>query len=632
MTSESLRKNFVRWSLALALWATPCSVAPTQAGTSPSMVLGAPAYHAVSDQLRIPVKGGGAPKFLIQQLAARQFVVDFAACDVPEARHSIAQPDESQLAGWSIAKAPHQGHARLRLTVREQVPPRVHFDAVAREVVFNFGSPTSSASQAGEPSTFRRAELTGRAQAHQRILTRRVSEMPLVLRQAVDPAPRSRRPLAPQRKAAPRRPNVIALRRVSRPTKTPTRNLLGVPHFDAANQQLVIPVVRGHIPPTAIRTYRLNRRWSYLDIEGALPTFGGVRYQERADFKFQRWVSARRPQRAALRVSFASGVPVRLDVRTTPRAVLVRVVPTHAVKIARAKTRVTRHVLQRRTIRQPAARLALGRTARPLKPHPISKPETTLSRPYYDEERFGLVLPYEGRVPLFRYVSKSARNVVLEFKAAVRHDSHLQHDRVVSENWGEWRLARSTRGAFLHLEMNFNRASDLSIAADPSRQHLVLIPQPRPAKRLAATSGTEPSFLFPVLLDQREENLFIPFSGAVPRYVLERVSPTYVYLVFSAATLREAGVQLRTSTIGTPLRYALISQPESSKSVRLAVSLAVPAGVKVYQDIPHSRLIVALDRHAQQPAPSDTNEPQMPLPWTEDATRKLPTERAAERA
>lgn len=633
MPSVSFRHTMVRLSVALLLWATPGPASHSPAQAAAKMALGAPTYQQASDELRIPVHGRGAPKFLVQQLASRQYVVDFADCELPAAKHSIGQPDESQLAGWSIAKAPNQGHARLRLTVRDPLPPRVRYDADTAEMVFSFKEASALTVPAAKPSTnaipqaFRQAEVTQGARATQRVITRPVSEVPLVLRQASDAPPRLKNPSTPERKTSIAKPRV-ATRKSNFRTHSPTQGrFIGVPRFDAVQHQLVIPIVRGHITPGSIKTYRLNQRWSYIDIEGTLPTFSGVRYEERPDFKFQRWVSARRPHRPATRVSFASGVDVRLDVRTTPQAVLVRVVPTAASQLA-----------QKANAAPPAVRSVPTRlTATPVNtfvPRLASKPSTklhtTLTRPYYDEERFGLVFPYEGRVPLFRYVSKSANKVVLEFKAAVRHESHLQKEPVVTDQWGDWRLVRPAKGPFLHLEMNFSQPSELSIAADPGRRHLVLIPHPRSPKQVAAAPQAEGSHLYPVSLDQREENLFIPFSGAVPHYVIERVSPTYVYLVFSGATLRDEGVQLRTSTVGSPLRYALLSQPERGKTVRLAVSLAVPAAVRVFQDASQSRLVVSLDRHAESPATDDKGGLQVPLPWPNSSGQVPTTEPTAD--
>ncbi|MEB3284931.1 MAG: hypothetical protein VKN33_06575 [Candidatus Sericytochromatia bacterium] len=620
MTPQSFRTSTLRSSLALALLLVPQSV---QAGTVQSdsrQVLGAPQFHTQADQLRIPVRGRGMPKFLLQKLASRQYVVDFSDCEVPGPRHSVAQPTESHLAGWSMAKTPHQPNTRLRLTMRDDTPPQAHFDPTRHEVILSFAS-TPSLHQTAPAITLMakkneqvrpEAEVTQSARASHRIVNRPVSEVPLVLIQASDSPPRLKQPTAQERNVI--RQKTPAVSRAAK-IKTSYHDILstaharvGTPHFDRTSQQLVIPVIQGKVSQNAIKTYRLNKRWSYLDIEGTLPAFSGVRWQERPDFKFQRWVSAKRPQRAATRVSFASGVDVRLAVRTTPKAVFVRVIPTAVHLGTSPKKSIQAAAPKPLKILQPKApRQQVTETK-------ATHFDTVITRPYYDTERFGLVFPYEGRLPLFRYATKSDQKVVLELKASPRHPSHLQPTAVENAEWGSWKLIKNSQSPFLRLEFNFKHPSELSIAADPTRHHLVLIPHPRTKRHIASHRGTQGCYLSPVALDQREENLFIPYTGSVPQYSIERVTPTYVNLIFSAANLREAGVQLHTTALGSPLKYALLSQPAHS-TVRLAVSLTVPAEVKVFQDASHSRLVVALNRHAEPAGEGNEGTLKRPAPW-----------------
>jgi hypothetical protein len=630
MISHAIRLCILRCSLALATAVGCVNLHAPSAEAQPVLALGVPSYHVSTDELRIPVTGSGTPKILLQQLAARQFVVELMGCEIPLPAHGNEKAQASSLAGWSLSH--DAGRARLRLTLREDASPRVQFDAKRREIVLSFppGKPTGT-SVAGwnrgdlikpvEAVAARNAEVTPEAAAAQRVRTRPPSATPLVLRKAKNAAPRLPKPhtLTRHLKSPQKASNARSATRTTLSHFSANRTVVGTPRFDRAHGHLVIPVVRGSLRSTTIKTYRLNKRWSYLDIEGALPSFSGVAYQERPDFKFQRWVSARRPQRAATRVSFASGVAVRLDVQKTSQAVLVRVVPIAAT---------TGHRATPQQVKAPSATISALRTFA----KPLVKLDTTVSRPYYDAERFGLVLPYEGRLPLYRYIRKSPRSAVIELKAAARHDSHLEPKPVVNNTWGNWKLTRRRGNPYLSLELNFTQPSEVSIAADPERKHLVLIPHPQATKSHTGTRPVEAhSYLSPLVVDQREENLFIPYAGAVPRYVIERISPTHVCMVFRAASLREAGVQLHTTASGSPLKYALFTQPENSNSVNLAVALSVPAAVHVFQDEAQSRLIVRLNRQAEGSPIEDQPEPSLPTPWADtSAPDAEPTEPSLE--
>lgn len=517
-------------------------------------------------------------------------------------------------------------------------------------------APAQAVKVAGQPAGFpglavthhdRSAEVGGTAMAARRLLSRPERVQPLVLAAAANPLPpraRGKRPQAAARAVAP-----VARVPKSAPTRANGRARLGLPRFDAQAGRLVVPVVAGTLTAADVSRVKLSKRWSYIDVAGSLPNFVGVRYEERPDFTFQRWVMARRPGQNITRVSFASGVHVQLDVDVTAKAVTVAVVPQETLLTKRPASDVARNSVARRSdpreaFYQTQATLPPGSEpsedtaeapakARPIisadamlkrNPVPAGVIETRVRRPFYDEERFGLAIPYEGRTPLFRYASKSQDSAVIELKADVLSAAHLQEEARRSLNWGSWKMNRKGRPGVLTLELDFAKPSEVSIAADPERKQLLIIPQPKLSQVAVAEVSAVRSSLSPVQLDQSGEHLFIPFQGQVPRYVIEQVTPTFAYVVFEAAALRDAGVQFQTPLDHPRLNYTLVTQPEGTSTVRLAVCLARPAAAAVFQDPTNTRLVVSIGRDAPVAQSTGPRALQVPQPWP-GAVREVPS-------
>jgi hypothetical protein len=488
----------------------------------------------------------------------------------------------------------------------------------------------------------------------------RAATMPLVLLAAADPAPHvAARPVRAALSA--RKPaRAVAAARKAEKHYTARRDAvarLGQPAYRTDAQVLAIPVQAGRIGPAAISSVRLNKRWSYIDVAGAVPTFSGVRYQERDDVRFQRWVMARRPGRDVTRISFAVGVPSRLDVKVTDGNLLVavRAIGTTLAGLPKPVARRESHVASGKAAARPEPKVASGKPAakEPAAPAsvseadatvardgaaPASKPaaampklalqaglarraplpglvESRVRRPFYDAERFGLAIPYEGRAPLYRWARRSEQGAVIELKADVLSSTHLQPEARRTGAWGSWKLSRRTGRGPLALELAFSHPSEVSIAADPERKQLLVIPQPRIAKVAVAEASPVRSALAPLVVDQAGGNLFIPFRGEVPRYVIEQVSPTFAYVVFEAAALRDGGVQFFTPNAHPALNYLLVTQPEGTSTVRLAVSLSQPAAAAVYQDPTNTRLVVTLAQDTPVVQATGPKALRVPEPW-----------------
>jgi len=379
---------------------------------------------------------------------------------------------------------------------------------------------------------------------------------------------------------------------------------------------------------------------------------------------------ARRPGRDITRVSFAVGVPSRLDVKVADDAVLVAVRPVGATlaqapvtparrdAVAAAPRRSTPAVTAGKPARRTvvAARPDAVAAAEPAKAPEAAPPiaeaapkvvevapkaaevrpashklevqaglarrspvsglaESRVRRPFYDAERFGLAIPYEGRAPLYRWARRSEQGAVIELKADVLSPSHLQPDARRTGAWGSWKLGRRSQRGPLALELAFSHPSEVSIAADPERKQLLVIPQPRIAKVAVAEASPVRSALAPLVVDQAGSNLFIPFRGEVPRYVIEQVTPTFAYVVFEAASLRDGGIQFFTPNAHPALNYLLVTQPEGTSTVRLAVSLSQPAAAAVYQDPANTRLVVTLAQDTPMVQATGPKALRVPEPW-----------------
>jgi hypothetical protein len=508
------------------------------------------------------------------------------------------------------------------------------------DVLSSGGGPAPAAGDAklgvGLSQVHQQAEVSSGALASRRLLSRTGRELPLVLMSAANPPARSAQPA----KRVARKPASI----VAKPSRKRTAKVvrLGVPRFDAAGGRLVVPVVAGELVSADVASVRLNKRWSYIDVAGARPTFGGVRYEERPDFTFQRWVMARRPGQNSTRVSFASGVHVDLDVKVTSKAISVAVVPRETVLASVPRQTAARPENSRAAFYASRAPWPAGKDDAPEDPEKLRRDEeltlamakrnpvpagvieTRVRRPFYDEERFGLAIPYEGRTPLFRYASKDQNSAVIELKADVLSAAHLQEEARRNLNWGSWKLNRKSRPGVLTLELDFAKPSEISIAADPERKQLLIIPQPKLSQVAVAEASAVRASLSPVQLDRTGEHIFIPFKGEVPRYVLEQVTPTFAYVVFEAAALRDAGVQFQTPADHPRLNYTLVTQPEGTSTVRLAVCLARPAAAAVFQDPSNTRLVVSIGQDAPLAQSTGPRALQIPQPWP-GALREIPS-------
>ena len=715
----SLRRALtLGFGTALALGALP-SVVHAAAGKEPSQV-GTANFDRVQERLVIPVQGG-APKIVVRRLAPRQYVADLAGSVLIGGEAQGQRLRSPALAGWSLDEEPATKTVRLRMTLTTDVHPRVRFDRRTGGYVVSFATPAPTAAAPAKPKPRVKTAIAPKAPAPHRsttaiAVTRTAAPTPPLSRQdlaqrlaqrrlpAVTAAAPALKPPAPRAAVAPKpvaakpaivarkpvvvaqkpvavapRPVVVVAKPVVAPKPSAHRTFLahapaparlGVPAWDAARGLLVVPV-EGEIKARDLDVYRLSKRWSYLDIPHARPTFTGVWYQERADKVFQRWVMAKRPGRDTTRLSFALGAPAAIDVELAGKELLIAIRPetpmlgaapkpaavaakpaavaakpaavaakpatvaaqpepvvakpepaAPAAKPLPSTPVVKPRVLAEAPVKPAAPRLAVQPAAKPAplalvrrNPVPAGAIETRLRRPFYDAERFGLVIPYEGRTPLFRWKQKGEGAVALELKGDVVSAAHLQPETRRHAALGAWTFERRGAAGTLALDMTFARPSELVVAADPDRKQLLLIPQPRLHGERAAGSARPKASLASVAMDRDGTNLFIPFNGEVPRYTIEQVNASFAYINFERAALKETGVQFYAPDYHPTVNYWMVTQPEGTTTVRLAVALARPGATAVYQDPSQGRLVVVVGDDAPVVQATGPRTPQLPAPW-----------------
>ncbi len=671
------------------------------AAKEPSQV-GAANFDRVQERLVIPVKGP-APRIVVRRLAPRQYVADLAGSVLLGGEAQGQRLRSPALAGWSLDEEPGSRTVRLRMTLTTDVQPRVRFDHRSGGYVVSFATPAPVAAKparvaakpapvAAKPAPVaakpaRPAKPTVKVATVPRVVATHKSAKKVEVKRTAAPVEQppalSRRELtarlAQRRlplvvtaardggKAAPKMvaaPKVVATPKIAaapKPVTAPKPAVhrtfisqapagvtarLGAPSYDAARGLLVIPVT-GDIKARDLDVVRLNKRWSYLDIPHSRPTFAGVRYEQRADKLFQRWVMAKRPNRNTTRLSFALGAPANIDVELAGHELLIAVRSDAPLLGAAPKVEVAVQPVAKPAEPQVAPAVKPLPEAPAVKPAPLAvapvkpavkptvrlatKPapiaiarrnpvpagviETRLRRPFYDAERFGLVIPYEGRTPLYRWRKKTEGGIELELKGDVVSPAHLQPEVRRHASLGSWKFDRRNQAGTLSVEVDFARPSELVVAADPERKQLLLIPQPRMHEERASESASPSAALATVAMDRDGTNLFIPFDGSVPRYTIEQVNPSFAYINFERAALREAGVQFYAPDYHPTVNYWMVTQPEGTTTVRLAVALARPGAAAVYQDPNNGRLVVVVGDNAPVVQATGPRTPQVPAPW-----------------
>jgi hypothetical protein len=567
--------------------------------------IGTAAYDRTAETLVLPVQGQ-APVVSLRRLAPRQFVAELPHCELARDEMQGQRLTSRHLAGWSLSESPKGDKVVLRLTLNEDVQPQVRFTG-GRGMVVSF--PGSEKAMATKPAPKRPVAPP----AADRGVIDRVAEFvsgvlaPRQAGQPAKPAAEAARQTATKPVAAPKRtmkPTApVAVRAakpaikpvVSRPTASAAATF-GVPRFDARAGVLVIPVA-GKLKAQRLEAVQLNQRWAYLDVAGAVPAFTGVRYGHPDAPAFDRWVMARRPGRDVTRFSFALSAGADVSVKSTPGALLVAVRPK-AMLLGRAD--------------------AAKRPVTAVKAAPLQLAGRSLvARPYFDGSRFGLVVPYVGETPRFRWEQRGDRRAVLALKGhvnavGVMHQRFKQHPVMAG-----WRLAPRTEPGVVELALDFSRAAEVVVVADPARRHLLLIPQPRLAAHDDAPVASEgaKTVLAEVERDAQNAIIYLPFNGEAPAYTVEQVSPTFAYVDFVQSRMAAKGVTFHAPEERGQLNYWLCAERPKAGRVRLALSLNSAAAPRVFEDRERRRLVVVLDPGQSANLAPGRSGPHAPALW-----------------
>lgn len=225
---------------------------------------------------------------------------------------------------------------------------------------------------------------------------------------------------------------------------------------------------------------------------------------------------------------------------------------------------------------------------------PLPGARTTLGRPFFDEERGGLAVPYQGQVPRFRIDAHGNESTVLELQGSTTLPGRLTQSFKHHPLMASWEMERHPALGTMSLSLRCRRPADVVVAADPLHHQLLVIPQPRLAQvvDLAAAPGPV-SLLAAAQLPSEGRHLYIPYQGSAPACRTAQVAPDLVYLDFPNARLAARAVQFFSPDYHPTVAHWLMSSlPDGG--VRLAVALTQPGGAAVYQDRTNQRLVVEL--------------------------------------
>jgi hypothetical protein len=524
--------------------------------------------------LLIPFEGH-APAVTLRKVAPMQYIADFG--DARLAREEVQSQGvggKRVLAGWSMDETPSGHVVRLRLTLRYDVDPRLHVERVGHTLRLAFGAEAP------------RFELAHRSLPEQLTFAAPKAPVALALPTGVamlptHPAPAHHGPAA-----------------------------LGTPHFDAHRNCLVVPVA-GVVDPAKLKFVHLGKRWAYLDLPASRPTFNGVRYQDQLRQPMQRWVMAKRPRQNTTRLSFNLQAGSQLDVKLAGKELLVAVRPV-APAVARALPT------------QPAPVAAKASAPKPVAAKPAAKPtvlaqvpvKPIANRPYFDQARRALVLPYTGETPLYRFNNQAASTATIEFKGVLAPAGKLEQRFGHHPVMEAWQVQRNDRAGTVQVTLNFRRPAELVVAADPARKQLLLMPQPRVAGDETPVAARSLATLSAARLPAEGREIYIPYAGHVPAYSIEQVSPTQAYVHFLGAKLDGDGVQVAQPSTHPTISQWLLSERPGQHLVRLALTLHQPGGVQVFQDRTNQRLVVQLD--GTEPKVGMRTRSQRPAEWPDE--------------
>jgi hypothetical protein len=387
---------------------------------------------------------------------------------------------------------------------------------------------------------------------------------------------------------------------------------------------LVIPV-SGEVDPAHLNIEQLDSRWAFLDVPSSRPGFRGVRYEERNDPFFQRWVASGRPARPTTRISFALGDPARFEVKLVGREIEVAVRPKLAPVAVKPPANLVLPIVTSAEIAPPRNRSlpVSSRLVVSAKPGPHPRPaivpasetlsidiaSTELNRPYFDQQRLGLVLPFRGREPDYRIIEQMDDGAVVEVKGRLNTVGRLEqrfghHPLLIG-----WEVLPGSEPETTRVALRFRAAGEVVVALDEQRAQLLIVPQPRSAEPLALVDPVEAATTISAV--EGDQPLYLPFNGPVPTYTIERVGQHFAYVTFAGARLANPRVQFRSSQkAGSGLNYWLLAERPGQAGVRLALALNEAGFPKVYQD--NQRLVIELAR--DQTLGANTS-PKLPEPW-----------------
>lgn len=222
-----------------------------------------------------------------------------------------------------------------------------------------------------------------------------------------------------------------------------------------------------------------------------------------------------------------------------------------------------------------------------------AKPTTSqnLGRPFFDQERHGLAIPYQGSAPRYRVTSQGSTRAVLELEGRAEQPGRLVQSFRHNPLMASWQFQKEDSAGHVKVAIAFHHPATLVIAADPLRHRLLAIPQPRLPNEAKAANGR--AVLTAARLPNDGRHLILPFSGPVPAVSVARVDGNFAYVDFPDARLASHGVQFLDPAYHPTLNYGMLSERPGG-GVRLSLALTQAGSAVVYQDRGHQQLVVDL--------------------------------------
>lgn len=601
MRPSSLPAGLFRLVVASAV-ATVAIAPASHAASAPGTVIGPATFDAGATAITLPYSGQ-APKPQLFRISGTHYYYEFQPARLTRPMVQFKRVG-APLERFTLANRPSGRAVRLSFVLTRPGAPSAVVDQAAHTIrILPFGTAVASTS------------VTPR------------------------PTPRPATASRPKPQAATARPG--------------QRAGIGRPYLDATRGMVIVPF-SGPTPDFRSGVLESDRRWIYFDFENATPVAGSRPYGRFNDPQFLRWAMARRPQRAATRLSvrLASRQTVSTEVHpelgqiwlmlpgrfptsrlsNQPEPVPPALLPFPMPAGISTPTPVTAEgsplpspeptpeaTPTAAPTPEPEPSVALVRpqpvlTPPPATPKPTPRPKATAKpKPaiatrfgvaYYDHARQALVMPYTGAVPAYALQPTSPTALAVTFpKSTLTRKATLMQAFTYHPVLARWTAKETASEGLVRVDFTTVAPGEVLVAVDAARKQLLLLPQLAGSLELPAPENGEGTVFGRAYYDASTGAVVVPYQGPTPLYALAPVSANYMYLDFIHTGLTPAGIQFETLPANPSLNFWLMARRPEAPIVRMAFNLPFQGYPRVLDDKANSRLLLVPTRVQPSPAP-----------------------------